>query len=106
MRISSHQVVAVAAMALAIGVSLQALLTTDRGYVVNLTELKVAPTARQRKVVPADSALLPLQPNLSGVPAVNPFTLRGPAMRQLAIPLPPPPPVELPPLPVLPLPEK
>jgi hypothetical protein len=45
-------------------------------------------------------------PGLSGVPPVNPFTLRGPAMRKLPIPLPPPPPVELPPLPVLPIPEK
>jgi hypothetical protein len=106
MRISSHQVVALAAVAVAILISLQALFTSGSGYVVNLTELRVAPTKRDLIIVPASKAIEPLVPGLSGVPPVNPFTLRGPAMRKLPIPLPPPPPVELPPLPVLPIPEK
>ena len=93
-------------MALAILVSFDALFTSGSGYVVNLTELRVALSKQQKNVVPASKPIEPLVPGLSGVPPVNPFTLRGPAMKKLPIPLPPPPPVELPPLPVLPIPEK
>lgn len=58
-------------------------------------------------IVPAARALDPLSREFANEPATNPFTLKKAGeIKQTRLPFPPPPPLELPPLPVLPIAER
>lgn len=60
-------------------------------------------------VVPAERALGPIIPELASTDAAearNPFTMKSGVVRSTRIPFPPPPALDLPPLPVLPVSER
>ena len=57
-------------------------------------------------VISADRALLPLVPAYAGEAATNPFTMKRAELRSSHLNFPPPPPLDLPALPVLPIPER
>ena len=64
-------------------------------------------TALGPHVIPAARALEPLSREFASEPATNPFTLKKAGeVKQTRLPFPPPPPLELPALPVLPIPER
>lgn len=61
------------------------------------------------QVVPAERALGPIVPELAASDAAearNPFTMKSGVVRSTRIPFPPPPALDLPPLPVLPVSER
>lgn len=58
-------------------------------------------------IVPAARALEPLSREFANEPVTNPFTLKKAGeVKQTRLPFPPPPPLELPPLPVMPIAER
>ncbi len=107
MKITTQMWIAIGAAFLALLITIGPILSGGASYPVPITEQRVAP-ASILVIVPAKSALDPLQAEQSGPPLANPFTLRGPDRGRTLLPIPPPPapPLELPPPPSLPVVEK
>lgn len=105
--VTPHLITAAVLMVLTLSATLGIILTGPGSYPMPVTDLKIATSSDDRKVIASDSALQPLVANLGGRPESNSFILRKTgAVRGPKIPFPPPPPVAVPLPPILPLTEK
>jgi hypothetical protein len=107
MNVSPHLVVAGVLVVLALCATLGPICTGTGSYPIPVTDLKIAATAEDKTVTTADAAIMPLIPTLSHLPDSNPFVLRKVGAEVgIKLAFPPPPPVQLPAPPILPLAER
>jgi hypothetical protein len=101
-----HMILAGIARALTLLLTIGSIFTSSSAIEITITDLKVERKAGDLDIIPADTPIKPLVAELGGQPQANPFTLKpvGPPKSQL--PPAPPPPLDLPIPPILPLPEK
>jgi hypothetical protein len=106
MKSTPHVVVATILVLVALIGSAGAIIGTAGGFALPTRELRIVGPASLPTVIPGENALQPLVVDLDG-PMANPFSPRKAAASAMAkIPLPPPPLLDFPALPPLPLPEK
>jgi hypothetical protein len=107
MKATPHLLVAGVLVVIALFASASSLLGGSGSYPVATRDLRVIGPGTRTDVVPAERATAPLVADLAGLPSANPFSERRDTRTSpLNIPLPPPPRLEYPPLPVLPVPVK
>jgi hypothetical protein len=107
MKTTPHLLVAGVLVVIALFATASGLLGGSGGYPVTTRDLRVVGSSTRTDVVAAERATAPLVADLAGPPSSNPFSARKDGSTPiLNIPLPPPPRVEYPSLPVLPVPVK
>jgi hypothetical protein len=106
MKTTPHLMIALAAVALTLLLTIGTLLSSSTSVDTPITDLKVAPKKGDLTVVAADIAIKPLVAEFGGQPQVDPFTGRTSGPPPSRLPPPPPPTLDLPLPPILPLPEK
>lgn len=106
MKMTPHLMIALAAVALTLLLTVGTLLSSSSSIDIPRTDLKVAASKKDLTVMPYDVAIKPLVAEFGGQPHANPFTLKAVGPPPSRLPPPPPPSLELPPPPILPLPEK
>jgi hypothetical protein len=106
MKITPHLAVAVLLLLVALVAAAGTMLDASARFPVSTHDQRVVGPAASTGMVPGERALSPLMPEFDG-PIANPFSPRkGGVPTTAKIPLPPAPPLEVPPLPALPLSEK
>jgi hypothetical protein len=104
MKPTPHLLVAAVLVVVGLFATASALIGGAGSYPIPVRDLRVVGPATDTKVVPAERATGPLVADLSAPPASNPFSARRDFRSvELAIGQPPPPRVEYPALPVLPV---
>jgi hypothetical protein len=102
-KLTPHLYVAAVIVVVALVLGVSPLLTGAGSYRIDSTEQKVV-NVQYQDIVPAATAIEPLNAELSAGPDGNPFTLRkAGTQHNVKIPLPPAPPLQVPAPPVLPI---
>jgi hypothetical protein len=103
-----HLLVAAVLVVIALFGTASALIGGAGSYPVLVKDLRVVGPSTRTDVIGAERAIAPVVPELSTPPVSNPFSARrSPSIPfDIKVPLPPPPRLEYPPLPVLPVPVK
>lgn len=102
MQITPHLAIAGAVTLVVLAVTVPGLIGDGGSWEVTVKELRVVGPATETDVTPAARATDPVVPELSHLPDADPFNPQAQGMTVTGVAAPPPPPLELPPLPVLP----
>jgi hypothetical protein len=109
MKTTPHLLVAGVLIVITLFAAVPSLFAGFGGMKHDFRELRIVGSATRTDVVPADRATAPLVADLARPPSSNPFSARKDArlgLDMIKIDAPPPPRLDYPPLPVLPVPVK
>ena len=102
MQVTPHLLIAGAVTLIVLVVTVPGLIGDGGSWQVTDHELRVVGPTTDTAVVPATRATDPVVPELAHLPDTDPFNPQAPGMNVTGVAAPPPPPLQLPSLPVLP----